>query len=139
MKPVETVRLSQQARDQLVKLKRVTGLKQWNVLCRWAFCTSLNEPSLPKKAKIVLDSNVEMTWKVFGGEYELLYEAFLKQRCEQDGLGTDDETLAEQFRLHMHRGIGYLAADKNLTSIAKLIEKVPLTGNSNGRKQNSKA
>jgi DNA sulfur modification protein DndE len=44
----------------------------------------------------------------------------LKQRCYQDELGTDAETLAQQFRLHLHRGISYLAGDPNLRSIEDL-------------------
>ena len=44
----------------------------------------------------------------------------LKQRCYQDGLGTDGETLAQQFRLHLHRGISYLAGDPNLRNIEDL-------------------
>lgn len=126
MNPVETIRLSQKAKDQLVRLKRLTKLTQWNVLCRWALCTSLAEPSIPPKTKTNLDSSVEMTWKVFGGRYEALYAALVKQRCMEDGLGYDREMLAEQFKLHLHRGIGYLAADKNVKSIAGLLGKVTL-------------
>jgi len=118
---VEHVRLSQQAKDQLVKLKRVTGIEHWNVLCRWAFCLSLSEQSVPAVAKIPADSNVEMSWKVFGGRYADLYMALLKERCVRDGLGTDAEMLAQQFRLHLHRGISYLAADKNLRKIDDLV------------------
>ena len=46
----------------------------------------------------------------------------LKQRCYNDGLGTDSEILAQQFRLHLHRGIGYLAGDINLKNIEQLTE-----------------
>jgi DNA sulfur modification protein DndE len=45
----------------------------------------------------------------------------LKQRCQQDKLGTDKETLATQFRLHLHRGIGYLAGEQKLKKIEDLI------------------
>lgn len=45
----------------------------------------------------------------------------LKQRCYNDNLGTDHETLATQFRLHLHRGIGYLAGDPNLKKTEDLI------------------
>jgi DNA sulfur modification protein DndE len=118
---VEHIRLSQQAKDQLVKLKRVTGIEHWNVLCRWAFCLSLSEQSVPPTAKIPADSNVEMSWKIFGGRYADLYMALLKERCVRDGLGTDVETLAQQFRLHLHRGIAYLAANKDLRKIDDLV------------------
>jgi DNA sulfur modification protein DndE len=123
-RPLDTIRLSQKAKDQLIKLKRNTGLMQWNVLCRWAFCLSLAEESVPPSARIPADSSVEMTWKVFGGKYEALYLALLRQRCHKDGLGLDDETLATQFRLHLHRGIGYLAADRDIRSLGDLMRKI---------------
>ncbi|MGH9941519.1 MAG: DndE family protein [Pyrinomonadaceae bacterium] len=31
---IEHIRLSQQAKEQLIKLKRTTGIQHWNVLCR---------------------------------------------------------------------------------------------------------
>ena len=75
---VETIRLSQQAKDQLIKMKRWTGLKNWNVLCRWAFCLSIAEESVPPATQIPTDSSVEMSWKVFGGPQQELYWALLK-------------------------------------------------------------
>jgi len=120
--PIDRIRLSQTAKDQLLKLKRQTKIDQWNVLCRWAFCRSLAEPSSPSPVPIPLDSNVEMTWRVFGGEIADILLLALKQRCYNDGLGTDKETLLLQFRLHLHRGIGYLAGDPSLKKIEDLIE-----------------
>lgn len=119
--PIEHIRLSQQARDQLLKLKRATKIEHWNILCRWAFCVSIAEASVPLPLKIPADSSVEMSWKIFAGQYQDVYLALLKERCLRDRLGADDETLASQFRLHLHRGIGYLASDKRITSITMLI------------------
>jgi DNA sulfur modification protein DndE len=121
MIPIEHIRLSQQAKEQLIKLKRVTGIEHWNTLCRWALCVSLAEGSIPPPAKIPADSNVEMSWKIFGGRYADLYLALIKERCLRDRLDTDPETLAQQFRLHLHRGISYLAANKKLRKIEDLI------------------
>ncbi|MEL4896622.1 DNA sulfur modification protein DndE [Crocosphaera sp. Alani8] len=120
--PIKQVRLSQTAKDQLVKLKRYTKIEQWNVLCRWGFCRSLAEPSIPSPVPIILDSNVEMTWRVFGGDIADTLLIALKQRCYRDGLGTDKETLINQFKLHLHRGIGYLAGDINIKKIENLIQ-----------------
>lgn len=121
---IEHIRLSQQAKDQLIKLKRVTGIEHWNVLCRWALCLSLAEQSVPPASKIPADSNVEMSWKVFGGRYADLYLALVKERCVRDGLGTDPDMVAQQFRLHLHRGISYLAGNKALRKIDDLVALV---------------
>ncbi|HEX3885398.1 MAG TPA: DNA sulfur modification protein DndE [Stellaceae bacterium] len=112
--PIEHIRLSKQGREQLIRLKRYTGIEHWNVLCRWAFCRSLAEPSVPPPARIPADSNVEMSWRVFGGRYHDVYLAVLKERCLRDGLGVEEDVVAAQFRLHLHRGIAYLASDRSL-------------------------
>jgi DNA sulfur modification protein DndE len=118
---IKQFRLSAQAREQLIRLKTKTGIDQWNILCRWAFCLSLGQPAPPTPVEIPSDSNVEMTWQVFGGEAQEAYLAVLKERCVRDGLGTSDEVLLRQFRLHLHRGIGYLAAPHLIRSIADLV------------------
>ena len=119
--PIDRIRLSQTAKDHLTKLKRVTKIDQWNILCRWALCRSLAEPTIPSLVPIPADSNVEMSWRVFGGEMSDILLIALTQRCYNDNLGTERETLATQFRLHLHRGIGYLASEPNLKKIEDLI------------------
>lgn len=125
---LDRIQLSRRARNQLLRLKRNTGIKPWSALCRWAFCTSLAEPSVPPFAKIPADGNVEMTFEAFGGAHHELYLALLKARCHRDGLGTDEETLAAQLRLHVHRGIGYLFADRRIRRIGDLLRRLPLGG-----------
>lgn len=120
---LEHIRVSERGRDQLVRLKRPTGIQHWNVLCRWALCVSLADSSVPTPTKIPSDSSVEMTWKVFGGAYDQLYLALVKERCMRDGLGASDEVIATQFRLHLHRGIGILAADRRLRNIGDLVRR----------------
>ncbi|MBW4650445.1 MAG: DNA sulfur modification protein DndE [Kastovskya adunca ATA6-11-RM4] len=119
--PIDRIKLSQTAKDQLSKLKRSTKIEQWNILCRWAFCRSLAEPTPPSPVPIPADSNVELTWRTFGGEMSDILLIALKQRCHKDGFSLDKETLAHQFRLHLHRGIGYLAGDPNIKKIEDLI------------------
>ena len=119
--PLENMRVSQEARDRLIQLKKKTGIGRWNTLCRWAVCRSLAEPSPPPVVQIPADSNVEMDWKTFAGPYSDLFIALLRLRCETDRLPLDQGTLAIQFRLHLHRGIAYLAADRRIVDIASLI------------------
>lgn len=118
---IKQFRLSAQAREQLIRLKTRTGITQWNILCRWAFCLSLRQPTPPTPVEVPADSNVEMTWQVFGGEAQELYLALLKERCERDGLPLSDDALLRQFRLHLHRGISYLATPQAIRSIADLV------------------
>ena len=119
--PLERFRLSQTAKNQLVRLKQHTKIEQWNILCRWAFCRSLAEPTIPSPFAIPADSNLEMTWRVFGGEMSDILLVALKQRCHNDGLETDKATLSLQFRLHLHRGIGYLVGDNRLKKVEDLV------------------
>ena len=121
---IETVRLNGRARNQLISLKRKTGIENWNILCRWAFCVSLAERHSPRSGAVKGETGIEMTWRTFGGEYSDVYLGLLKQRCLDDGLPVEEETLTEQLRLHLHRGIGYLAGQKDLTSIEGLHEIV---------------
>ena len=122
--PVEHIRLSKTARDQLMTLKRRTRIEHWNVLCRFGFCRSLAEPSSPPAIKMMADSNVEMTWKVFAGSYGDELWGLLRQRCHAEGLSLDEETLAMQFRLHLNRGIGYLVGDPKVTDLPGLLRLV---------------
>lgn len=119
--PIERFRLSQTAKEQLSKLKRRTKIDQWNILCRWGFCRSLVEPTIPSPAPLPADSNVELTWQVFGGEMADIYLLLLKQRCYQDGFSTDKDVLYNQFRLHLHRGIGYLVGDAEITKLEDFV------------------
>ena len=118
---IEHIRLPQQAKDKLLTLKRRTGIKNWNVLCRWAFCVSLADPTAPSGVDPSSEGAVEMTWRTFGGAEADVYEALLLTRCEVGGLGRTDDVLAEQLRLHLLRGIGNLAGSKDLRSIEDLI------------------
>ena len=97
---LKQIRLSAQAKEQLIRLKTRTGIGQWNVLCRWAFCLSLRQPTPPAPLEVPADSNVELSWQVFGGEAQELYLALLKERCERFGvhlLRSDQLELAHRF------------------------------------------
>ena len=120
---VKQIKLSSQAKDRLGRLKGKTGIKNWNVLCRWALCYSLSEGTLPTDIQINSDSNVEMSWLTFAGEYHELYEALIKEWCIENDLGTDNDTIAKYFKLHLERGIGYLSGTNFIKDIKDLLDK----------------
>jgi DNA sulfur modification protein DndE len=119
---IETVRISEKDKAYLITLKRKTGIQNWNVLCRWAFCVSLSEPSIPPKEKLQSDSSIEMSWKVFGGIHADVYFSLLVQRCHKDGFTISSKVLNEQFKLHLHRGMAFLATNPKLANITSLFK-----------------
>lgn len=119
---VKQFKLSQPEKERLIRMKVKTGVQNWNVLCRWALCWSLSEPTIPGGTVPLSDSNVEMDWSTFAGEYAEIYEAIIRQRCINDGLGDDEETLAKYFRLHLSRGINHYSTRDVLKNCSDLLE-----------------
>lgn len=118
---VENIRLPQQSKDQLVRLKRLTGIEHWNVLCRWGFCLSIAEETAPPGGKIPADSSIEMSWKTFAGEFSELYHALLLQRAHDDQIQIEKDSLSDLLRAHIVRGIGLLTSRRELAGIHSLL------------------
>lgn len=118
---IKQVHLSQQAKDQLSRLKAKTGIKNWNILCRWALAYSLAENTVPTDVPLAMDSNLEMSWYTFGGEYYEIYEALIKAWCIRMGVPNDDETVVKYFRLNLERGIAHLCGTGFIKSIDDLL------------------
>lgn len=124
---IKQIKLSNQSKDKLSRLKGKTGIKNWNILCRWALCYSLKEDSIPTDVPIIQDSNLEMSWFTFGGEDSDLYEALIIAWCQSKGLPLDNDTISKYFKLHLERGISYLSGTnfiKNLDDLLKLALEV---------------
>ncbi len=120
---IKQIKLSSQAKDKLSRLKGKTGIRNWNVLCRWAFCYSLNENSVPADVPIESDSNLEMSWYTFAGEYSELYEALMIEWCMEMGIEASETNLAKYFKLNLERGIAHLSGTnfiKNLDDLLNL-------------------
>lgn len=109
---IETVRVSDRGRIQLMTVRRRTGIENWNVICRWALVISLKEKSIPPQENIVTDSSVEMTWRTFGGSYEKVYLGLLIQRLIKDKIEITKENVNNYFKIHLHRGLSNLATGK---------------------------
>jgi DNA sulfur modification protein DndE len=124
METLDNIRLSVRARNQLSTLKRKTGVDQWNTLCRWAFCLSLSEPTAPRELERG-ETGVELAWRTFAGEWEAIYIAALKQRCRNDGNVIDRANLNNAARMHITRGIGYLASRVNSIEGLCALEQAP--------------
>lgn len=118
---LEIVRVSQQGKDQMSRLKRLTGIKNWNVLCRWALCISLADETTPLVREINTHSNIEMSWSTFAGPYGDAYKSLLALRRETDNLDSDEWPLSRILSMHMHRGLGALSSKHDYNSIESLV------------------
>lgn len=105
MQGIDIIRLSEKQKQQLIILKRKTGIENWNVLCRWALCMSLADPTVPPKEDIPSDSNVEMTWKTFAGEYADVYLTLLKDSYRKFFKSAGETDLLTFLKIHLNRGI----------------------------------
>ena len=118
---MKQIRVSQRSKEKLSRLKGKTGIKNWNILCRWALCYSLSEKTIPTDVEIPADSNLEMSWYTFGGEYSDLYDALVRAWCIEMGLPTDEATLQKYFHLNLERGIAHLSGTGFIKSLDDLI------------------
>ena len=118
---IRQIKLTSSAKEKLSRLKGKTGIKNWNVLCRWAFCYSLHEDTVPTDIPIIADSNVEMSWYTFAGEYSEIYEALIIEWCKRKKIDLCEENLVKYFKLHLERGIAYLAGTNFIKTLDDLL------------------
>jgi DNA sulfur modification protein DndE len=127
--PVDTVYISQLGRDQLIKLKRQTGIEHYNVLCRWALCASLREESIPSQSFAASAGALAIDWRVLAGNFSEILSAMLAFRSRKDGFGDSPDSIAAYLRFHVHRGLGYLASETEEIGIAAFLRRWGLNEN----------
>lgn len=120
---IDNVRVSEKAKLQLITIKKRTHIKNWNVICRWAFLLSLKDSSIPAPENITADSNVEMTWKTFAGNHESLYYSLLLYKLQKNNIDINPENISKYFKIYLHRGISFLTSKnyKNASDLIKII------------------
>jgi DNA sulfur modification protein DndE len=110
---IDRVRLSAAAKQQLVTLKRRTGIEHYNVLCRHALCESLaNESPVPEET-YQFAGGVEIEWRVFAGEAADTYLNLLIVRCQADERDVSMEGVKRTLTRHVHRGLSYLVSKQD--------------------------
>lgn len=120
---IDTVRLDAETRNHFLTLKRRTGLENWNVLARWAFCTSLQDdtPLRPRQEKGL--GAVEMTWSTFAGEADEVYLALLIARCSAENHRLSRDVVHSTLRGHIARGAARLVGNRRMKSLADFISR----------------
>jgi DNA sulfur modification protein DndE len=108
---IDRVKISAAGKNQLMTLKRRTGIEHNNVLCRHALCSSLANPSKPPLENINFVGGLEIDWKVFAGEAEQTYWNLIILRCLQDEGAVSAENARQTLTQHLHRGLSYLVSN----------------------------
>jgi len=90
---IDRLRLTAAAKNQLITLKRKTGIEHYNTLCRHALCLSLANPTIPPIEEFNFNGGIDIDWRTFTGGNEVLYLNLLLVRLMNDDLPTDVETI----------------------------------------------
>lgn len=117
--PPASVKLSKQTKDHIAQLKRRTGIKHMNVLCRWALCRSLAEHVPPGEQP--RDTATDIEWKIFAGTLgDVWWLCLLQDAWERTGLWLTQEEAEGLLRNHISRGMAYLIGDQRIRDVSAL-------------------
>jgi DNA sulfur modification protein DndE len=119
MRLPDAVRISARGREILIKLKRYTGIGQWNTLCRVAYCYSLAIGTEPTQSPEKGDIALEIEWPTFAGPMKTELAALTVSRATAASVAEQD--IARYVRSHLERG---LSAIQNVRSVADLVTVV---------------
>lgn len=102
---LDRVKLTIGERTLLSRLKNPTGIDNWNIFARWAFCYSIGKGSEIDLNEQDGEYGVEMSWVVFSGKNYKLYQDLLTQECERLELKLTKSNLNKVLRAHLRNGI----------------------------------
>ena len=107
---IERVKLSAVAKQQLITLKRRTGIDHYNVICRHALCISLANDARAAVENIQFSNGLEIDWEVMAGNAAETYLNLLIIRSITDEGNSETATVRQTLTTHVHRGLSYLVS-----------------------------
>lgn len=110
---IDRIRFTASARNQLITLKRKTGIEHYNVLCRHALCLSLANLNVLVEEEYNFHNGLEIDWRTLTGGNEALYLNLVLFRATRDGIDLDEQNIKSYLTRHLHRGIAHLANIKD--------------------------
>ena len=81
---IDRLRLTASAKQQLITLKRRTGIEHYNVICRHALCASLANTAPAPDEHLQFANGLEIEWKTFTGDADATYLNLLIVRSLAD-------------------------------------------------------
>mgnify|MGYP001278673368 FL=1 len=121
---IDLLRTSANVRNSLTRIKTITGIPNWNIICRWAFCLSLKQTSLPREVDEKLDG-IEIDYDTLVGKNKSIYTQLLINNLISHKVEIDKKNLTKYLYAHVNRGVNIIYTNKlkdisglmNLTNI----------------------
>jgi len=110
---IERVKLTAAAKQQLITLKRRTGIEHYNIICRHALVISLANAAPAPTENLHFTNGLEIDWEVFTGGCSDTYLNLLITRTQQDIGECTAIQIRQTLSSHVHRGLSYLASRKD--------------------------
>ena len=108
---LDTVRTTLGVKNTLNRLKQLTGIETWNVLCRWAFCLSIKQENLPREIEETLDG-LEIDYEVFVGKNKDIYTQLLINNLLKHKIEINKRNLSKFLYAHINRGVNIMYSNK---------------------------
>ena len=121
---IDQLRTSASLKNLLTRIKGITSIQNWNVLCRWGFCLSIKQSTVPRKVDEKLDG-VEIDYDVLVGKNKIIYTQLLINNLRKNNIEIYKENLAKYLNAHVNRGINiiYNYKMKNISNLLDLVKK----------------
>ena len=118
---IDLLRTSANVRNSLTRIKTITGIPNWNIICRWAFCLSLKQTSLPREVDEKLDG-IEIDYDTLVGKNKSIYTQLLINNLISHKVEIDKKNLTKYLYAHVNRGVNIIYTNKlkNISGLFKL-------------------
>tara|TARA_B100001105_G_C22259458_1_gene386087 strand:+ start:459 stop:833 length:375 start_codon:yes stop_codon:yes gene_type:complete len=104
---IDQLRTSASIKNLLTRIKGITSIQNWNVLCRWGFCFSIKQSTLPRMVDEKLDG-VEIDYDVLVGKNKIIYTQLLINNLRKNNIEINKENLTKYLYAHVNRGVNII-------------------------------
>ena len=108
---IDILRTSSNVKSSLTRITTITGISNWNIICRWALCLSLKQTSLPREVEEKLDG-VEIDYDTLVGKNKSIYTQLLINNLVTHNVAVDKKNLTKYLYAHVNRGVNIIYTNK---------------------------
>ena len=108
---IDILRTSSNVKSSLTRIKTITGISNWNIICRWALCLSLKQTSLPREVEEKLDG-VEIDYDTLVGKNKSIYTQLLINNLVAHNVAVEKKNLTKYLYAHVNRGVNIIYTNK---------------------------